>query len=71
MVTDMLKNSALTIADRTGRSQAEEIAIMTAGNLKNRLVQPFEIAALVAFGCSDAAKGLTMDDIQLNAGAMW
>jgi 3-hydroxybutyrate dehydrogenase len=71
MVTDMLKNSALTIADRTGRSQAEEIPIMTAGNLQNRLVQPFEIAALVAFCCSDAAKGLTMVDIQLNAGAMW
>ncbi|MGK0398761.1 MAG: NAD(P)-dependent dehydrogenase (short-subunit alcohol dehydrogenase family) [Gammaproteobacteria bacterium] len=69
--TDMLRNSALTIAGRTGRSQAEEIAIMAAGNPQNRLVQPQEIAELAAFCCTDAAKGLTMEDIQLNAGALW
>lgn len=69
--TDMLLNSALTIASRTGRSQAEEIAIMAASNPQNRLVQPQEIAALTAFCCSEAAKGLTMEDIQLNAGALW
>lgn len=69
--TGMLRQSALTIASRTGRSQAEEIAIMAAGNPQNRLVQPEEIAALVAFCCSEAAKGLTMEDIQLNAGALW
>jgi NAD(P)-dependent dehydrogenase (short-subunit alcohol dehydrogenase family) len=69
--TDMLRKSALTIASRTGRSQAQEIAIMAASNPQNRLVQPQEIAALVAFCCSEAAKGLTMEDIQLNAGALW
>ncbi|MEL6588384.1 MAG: 3-oxoacyl-ACP reductase, partial [Pseudomonadota bacterium] len=30
-----------------------------------------EIAALVAFLCSDAAPALTMEDIQVNAGAHW
>lgn len=69
--TDMLRKSALTIASRTGRSQAEEMAIMATSNPQNRLVQPEEIAALTAFCCSEAAKGLTMEDIQLNAGALW
>ena len=40
-------------------------------NPQNRLVQPGEIAALVAFACSDAAPALTMEDIQINAGAQW
>jgi NAD(P)-dependent dehydrogenase (short-subunit alcohol dehydrogenase family) len=69
--THMLHQSALTIAQRTGRTQAQEVALMATSNPQNRLVQPEEIAALVAFCCSDAAKGLTMEDIQLNAGAVW
>jgi 3-hydroxybutyrate dehydrogenase len=67
----MLCKSALTIASRSGRSQAEEIAIMAASSPQNRLVQPQEIAALAAFCCSEAAKGLTMEDIQLSGGALW
>jgi NAD(P)-dependent dehydrogenase (short-subunit alcohol dehydrogenase family) len=69
--TDMLRKSALTIASRSGRSQAEEIAIMATSSPQNRLVQPQEIAALAAFCCSEAAKGLTMEDIQLSGGALW
>jgi len=69
--TEMLRESAKTIAKNTGRTQAEEIAIMGESNPQNRLIQPEEIAALVAFCCSDAAAGLTMEDIQVNAGALW
>ena len=69
--TEMLRESAKTIAKKTGRTQAEEIAIMGESNPQNRLIQPEEIAALVAFCCSDAAAGLTMEDIQVNAGALW
>ena len=69
--TDMLRESASILAQKSGRSQAEEIAIMGASNPQNRLIQPSEIAALVAFCCSDAAAGLTMEDIQVNAGALW
>ena len=69
--TDMLRESAKTIAARTGRTQAEEIAMMGASNPQNRLIQPEEIAALAAFCCSEAAAGLTMEDIQVNAGALW
>jgi 3-hydroxybutyrate dehydrogenase len=69
--TEMLRESARTIAAKSGRSQAEEIAIMGASNPQNRLIQPQEIAALATFCCSDAAAGLTMEDIQVNAGALW
>ena len=69
--TDMLRESAAIIARKSGRSQAEEIAIMGASNPQNRLIQPAGISALVAFCCSDAAAGLTMEDIQVAAGALW
>ena len=69
--TDMLRESAAIMAHRSGRSQAEEIALMAAANPQNRLVQPREIASLVAFCCSDEAAGLTMEDIQVAAGALW
>lgn len=69
--TEMLRESAKIIADKSGRTQAEEIAIMAQSNPQNRLIQPEEIAALAAFCCSDAAAGLTMEDIQVNAGALW
>lgn len=69
--TDMLRESARILASKSGRRQAEEIAIMGASNPQNRLIQSLEIAALVAFCCSDAAAGLTMEDIQINASALW
>lgn len=69
--TEMLRQSAQILANKSGRSQAEEIAIMAASNPQNRLIQPEEIAALTTFCCSEAAAGLTMEDIQVNAGALW
>lgn len=69
--TDMLRESANVLAAKSGRTQAEEITIMGQSNPQNRLIQPAEISALVAFCCSDAAAGLTMEDIQVNAGALW
>ena len=67
----MLRESVAIIARNPGRSQAEENAIMCASNPQNRLIQPAEISALVAFCCSDAAAGLTVEDIQVAAGALW
>jgi len=47
------------------------MAEMAASNPQNRLIQPEEIAGIVSYCCSDAARGLTMEDIQVNAGALW
>ena len=59
------------MAAASGRPVADALAGLAAANPQNRLVQPGDVAALVAFLCSDLAPGLTMEDIQLNAGAHW
>lgn len=69
--TEMLRQSARTMAGASGKTYEEVVREMARGNPQNRLVQPDEIGALVAFCCSDAAAGLTMEDIQVNAGAWW
>ena len=69
--TDMLRESSATMAVAAGRTIEEEIAELARANPQGRLVQPEEIAALVAFLCSDTAPALTMEDIQVNAGAFW
>lgn len=69
--TEMLRESAGIMARKSGRSVEQEIAVMAQSNPQNRLIQPEEIAALAVFCCSDAAAGLTMEDIQVNAGALW
>lgn len=69
--TEMLRASAATMAQASGRTPAEEVAAIARATPQNRLVQPAEIAALVAFLVSDLAPALTMEDIQVNAGALW
>lgn len=69
--TDMLRGSAAEAAEKAGISTAEEISRIAQSNPQNRLVQAHEVAALIAFACSDTAPALTMEDIQVNAGANW
>ena len=69
--TDMLHESASIMARRSGRDVKKEIKDLANANPQNRLVQPEEVAAVVAFACSDRAPALTMEDILVNAGAHW
>lgn len=69
--TEMLRGSIEKMARRSGRTAAEEKQNIAAANPQNRLVQPSEVAELVSFLCSDLAPALTMEDIQINAGAYW
>ena len=69
--TEMLRQSAAEIATRTGRSVASEIQAIAESNPQQRLVQPEDVARLVAYCCSNDASAVTMEDIQVNAGAHW
>jgi len=69
--TDMLLHSMEEMARRSGKTPEEEKKNTAAANPQNRLVQASEIAELVSFLCSNLSPALTMEDIQVNAGAYW
>jgi NAD(P)-dependent dehydrogenase (short-subunit alcohol dehydrogenase family) len=69
--TEMFDSSMAIQAQNAGRSVDEEIAAIVEGLPQKRLVQPQELGALAAFLCRDEALGITMEDIQLNTGALW
>lgn len=69
--TEMFDSSMAIQARNAGRSVEEEIAALVSQQPQQRLVQPRELGALAAFLCHDDALGITMEDIQLNAGALW
>jgi len=69
--TPMMHSSAATQAEQRGCDAAEIIDEIRTANPQQRLVQPQEVAALVAFLCSEAAPAITMEDIQVSAGAHW
>lgn len=69
--TEMMDNSVTIQARKAGRSVDEEYARIIDAQPQKRLVQPAELAALAVFLCRDEALGITMEDIQVNAGAWW
>jgi 3-hydroxybutyrate dehydrogenase len=69
--TEMFDSSMEIQARNAGHSSDQEIAALVAEQPQKRLVQPRELGALAAFLCHDDALGITMEDIQLNAGALW
>ena len=70
--TEMMANSmAIQARDNAGTSVERGIAGLSSEQPQKRLVQPAELGALAAFLCRDEALGITMEDIQLNAGALW
>ena len=69
--TEMMKRSMQHKAEQNQTSLKHEYDLVAAQTPQKRLVQPEEIGALAAFLCRDEAIGLTMEDIQINAGAFW
>jgi enoyl-[acyl-carrier-protein] reductase (NADH) len=47
------------------------MAEIAKGNPQQRILQPQEIAAVSVFLCSELAKGITMENIQITGGALW
>jgi NAD(P)-dependent dehydrogenase (short-subunit alcohol dehydrogenase family) len=69
--TEMLKLFIDADIANSGKSREDVRAEYAASNPQNQLVQPDEIADLAAFLVSDAARAITMEDFQVNAGSLW
>ena len=69
--TNMLRESAAVQAEASGRTVDDVISEFSRSNPQNRLVQADEVGSLIAYLCSDKAGAVTMEDIQINAGAHW
>lgn len=66
--TDIVAQSVQRIVAKTGRSEAEAMAEFTRHNPQGRLVQPAEVAATVAWLCSDAAGSIHGQSISVSGG---
>lgn len=69
--TEMLRKFINADMASTGQSLEEVRAEYAKSNPQGQLVQPSEVAELAAFLVSDAARALTMEDYQINAGSLW
>ncbi|WP_299681028.1 SDR family NAD(P)-dependent oxidoreductase [uncultured Roseobacter sp.] len=69
--TEMLRRFIDADMDTTGQTLEQVRAEYAKSNPQNQLVQPSEVAELAAFLASDAARALTMEDFQINAGSLW
>jgi 3-hydroxybutyrate dehydrogenase len=71
--TELMRRNVAQVVEREGkgRTAEEAMAEIAKGNPQQRMLQPQEIAALAVFLCSDLAKGITMENIQITGGALW
>ena len=71
--TELMTRNVAQVVAREGKGRTLEAAMaeIAAQNPQHRLIQPTEIAAAVAFLCSDGAKGITAENIQITGGALW
>ena len=66
--TEMLQQSLATIVEKTGRTEAAARAELTRTNPQGRLIQPDEVAAVVRWLVSDAARSVTGQCISVSGG---
>lgn len=71
--TELMRRNVQQVVEREGRGRTMEEAMsdIAAQNPQNRIIQPYEIAALAAFLCGEGARGITMENIQITGGALW
>lgn len=69
--TEMLKSFIDAETAETGLPRDDIRAKYASSNPQGALVQPSEIADLVAFLASDAGRAITMEDIKVNAATNW
>lgn len=66
--TDIVRDAAANIAQKTGRSLEQAMAQLAAGNPQGRLVQPSEVADVVAWLCRPQAGAMTGQAIAVAGG---
>ena len=73
VATDMMDRNLAEVVAREGlgRSVAQAKAEIAAQNPQKRIIDAKEVAGLAVFLCSEAACGVTMENIQLTGGALW
>lgn len=69
--TPMMDNAAIRHSKQNNIDPEKAKEKLKDTNPQHRLVQPSEIASVVAFACGEACPALTNEDIQINAGALW
>ncbi|OGA27021.1 MAG: 3-hydroxyacyl-CoA dehydrogenase [Betaproteobacteria bacterium RIFCSPLOWO2_02_FULL_65_24] len=68
--TDMVKDALANIVAKTGKSEAEARAALTAHNPQGRLIQPEEVANAVLWLCLPASASITGQTIAVAGGEL-
>ncbi|MFN0314006.1 MAG: SDR family NAD(P)-dependent oxidoreductase [Burkholderiales bacterium] len=66
--TDMVRQAVATIRSKTGRSEEEARAAVTASNPQGRLVQPEEVANAVMWLCLPGSESVTGQALSVSGG---
>ena len=71
--TEMMDRNLAEVVAREGlgRTVAQAKAKIAAQNPQGRIIDATEIAGLAVFLCTDAARGITMENIQVTGGVLW
>ena len=69
--TGMVKINLQRLARIRGMTKEGAYAEAASGSPMNRILQPDEIAGIAAFLCTDAASGITLEDITVSGGRLW
>nr|WP_245437740.1 MULTISPECIES: SDR family oxidoreductase [unclassified Mesorhizobium] len=71
--TELMRRNVTQVVEREGkrRTAQQATAEIARGNPQQSMLQPQKIAALAVFLCSDLAKGIAMENIQITGGALW
>lgn len=71
--TELMRRNVSQVVAREGKGRTldDAMADIAMQNPQQRIIQPNEIAGLAAYLCSDEAKGITGENIQITGGAMW